>query len=95
MINGYDVILEAIFTERTTNLSEKENVYTFRVRNESNKLQIKNAIEMAFNVNVIDVRTVNAHSKKKYDRYRGIFGKTTGYKKALVKLAKGEKIEFV
>ncbi len=95
MLSNYDIIREAVFTERTTNLSEKENVYTFRVKNSANKLQIKAAIEEAFHVKVVEVRTVNVHPKRKMDRYRGIIGKTRGFKKAMVKLAKGDLIEFV
>ncbi|MBI1386856.1 MAG: 50S ribosomal protein L23 [bacterium] len=93
-MNPYDVIQEAVFSERTTTLSEKENTYTFKVHRDANKLQIKDAVETAFNVKVADVRTVNVRPKRKMDRYRGIVGKTRRYKKALVKLAPGSSIEF-
>lgn len=93
-MNNYDIIKEAIFTERSTNQAEKQNLYTFRVDQRANKLQIKNAVEEAFNVKVADVRTVNVRAKEKLDRYRGIVGKTRGYKKALVQLAEGQTIEF-
>ncbi|MGI6454676.1 MAG: 50S ribosomal protein L23 [bacterium] len=93
-ISRYDIIKEAIFTERTTQLSEKEHVYTFRVATNANKVEIKRAIEEAFNVKVVDVRTVNVHSKRKLDRYRGIMGRTKQYKKALVRLAEGQTIQF-
>ncbi len=94
-MNNYEVIREAIFTERSTTYSEKENTYTFRVRPDANKIQIKDAIEKSFNVKVENVRTITVHPKKTLDRYRGIVGKKSGYKKALVKLAKGYAIEFV
>lgn len=95
MKNSFDLIRETVFTERTTALAEKQNIYTFRVPVSANKLEIKKAIELAFHVEVEKVRTINVHPKQKLDRYRGIVGQTRRYKKALVKLAKGHKIEFV
>jgi len=83
-----------LFTERTTNQAERDNTYTFKVRFDANKLQIKEAIEVAFNVKVEEIRTINVHPKRKLDRYRGITGKTRRYKKAMVKVAKGDSIEF-
>lgn len=93
--NKYDIIREAIFTERTTAQAEKQRVYTFRVPTYANKLEIKHAIEQAFNVKVEDVRTINVKPKLKLDRYRGLYGQTRQYKKAMVKLAKGYEIQFV
>ncbi len=94
MATIYDIIQEAIFTERSTVLSEQDNIYTFRVKRDANKLQIKKAVEEAFNVKVENVRTANVRPKRRFDRYRGIMGKTRGYKKALIKLAPGYSIEF-
>lgn len=94
MADYYDILKEAIFTERSTMVAEKENVYTFRVNPSANKVQIKEAVEAAFKVQVKEVRTINVRSKRKFDRYRGIVGKTSKYKKALVKLADGHSIEF-
>jgi len=51
-------------------------------------------VEAAFHVKVVDVRIVNVHPKRKVDRQRGIVGRSPGYKKAMVKLAKGYSIEF-
>ncbi len=93
--NNFEIIREAIFTERTTALAEKENTYTFRVPSNANKLEIKKAIEDAFHVKVHDVRTINVKPKLKLDRYRGLYGKTRRYKKAMITLAQGHKIEFV
>ena len=94
MPNKWEVIKEAIFTERTTVLSEKENTYTFKVHPAANKMQIKEAVEEAFKVTVVDVRTITQKPKRRVDRYRGIVGKTNRVKKAMVKLAKGHTIEF-
>jgi large subunit ribosomal protein L23 len=95
MKSSYDIIREAVFTERTTQLAEESDIYTFKVTASANKVEIKEAVEIAFNVKVDSVRTINVHPKQKMDRYRGIRGKSTAYKKALVKLVKGHKIEFV
>ena len=93
--NSYDIIREAVFSERTTVLAEKERTYTFKVPTSANKLEIKKAIEEAFHVKVEDVRTINVRPKKKLDRYRGLYGQTRQFKKAMVKLAKGHEIQFV
>jgi len=93
--NNYDIIREAIFTERTTAMAEQQRTYTFRVPSYANKLEIKKAIEQAFNVKVEDVRTINVKPKAKLDRYRGLYGQTRQFKKAMVKLAKGHEIQFV
>ncbi len=95
MKSNYDIIREAIFTERTTALAEGNGVYTFRVPREANKIEIKRAVEAAFSVEVENVRTINVKPKKKLDRYRGIVGRSRHYKKAMVKLVKGHSIEFV
>jgi large subunit ribosomal protein L23 len=94
MPHKWEVIKEAIFTERTTALSENENTYTFKVHPKANKMQIKEAVEEAFNVKVANVRTVTQKPKNKVDRFRGIVGKTNRVKKAMVKLAHGHTIEF-
>lgn len=95
MKNKYDIIREAIFTERSTALAERRNTYTFRVPYAANKLEIREAIEEAFHVKVDRVRTINVKPKRTVDRYRGIRGKTRRFKKAMVTLVKGHKIEFV
>lgn len=94
-MNPYEIIKEAVFTERSTKLSESKNVYTFKVKPEANKLQIKHAVETAFNVTVVNVHTINVRPKRRVDRFRGIVGKTRRVKKALVRLAPGNHIELV
>lgn len=93
-MNPFLVIKEAVFTERSTQLSEGANVYTFKVRPDANKMQIKEAVETAFNVKVVDVHTLNVRPKQRLDRYRGITGKSRRVKKAMVKLAPGYTIEL-
>ena len=71
---------------------ESEGKYVFKVDVRANKTQIKQAIEDAFNVRVIDIRTINVHPK---DRRVGKYtGKSNRYKKAIVKLAEGSTISF-
>lgn len=86
-----EIILAPILTEKSQKLREK-GIYVFKVLKRANKVEIKKAIEKIFNVKVAKVTTINVPRKK---RTRGrIFGFKPSYKKAMVKLAKGEKIEF-
>ena len=87
----WEVIKGTIVTEKSNDLLEKENKYTFKVALEANKVEIKQAIEEIYNVKVLDVNTVRVLPKHrrvgKYDGFR------SAYKKAIVKLAAGEKID--
>jgi large subunit ribosomal protein L23 len=88
-----DIIETASLTEKSTLLSEKQNKYVFRVRPHANKIQVKQAVERLFQKKVVDVNTCNYAGKKK--RVRGPVGRRSHWKKAIVTLAKGEKIELV
>lgn len=94
MNEPFDLIKNASLTEKATFLSEKHNKYVFRVRPRANKIQIKQAIEKLFQKKVIDVNTCNYAGKKKRER-RSDFGRKVHWKKAIVTLAEGEKIELV
>lgn len=86
-----DIIIAPVITEKTAAAAEK-NVYTFKVASQANKIEIKKAIEEAFGVKVAKVNTLNTKSKaKRVGRYTG---KTQAYKKAIVTLKDGEKIEL-
>ena len=90
-MNSYDIIFAPIITEKTASMEEMGK-YVFKVDVRANKTQIKQAIEKAFNVKVESVNTMNNHPKdRRVGRYTG---KTNRYKKAIVKLAKGETISF-
>jgi len=78
-------------SEKATFLTKK-NQYVFKVPKKANKKQIKKAIELMYNVNVLSVKTINIPSKKR--RYRLKEGKKPGYKKAIVKLKEGQSIEM-
>lgn len=90
-IHPFDVIQEPWITEKGTKLSA-EGKYFFRVHPKATKTQIKNAVEEVFNVKVLDVNTMNIAGKWK--RVRTQPGKTNDWKKAIVTLKPGQKIEL-
>ena len=94
MNEPYDIIQTASLTEKSTLLSEKQNKYVFRVSPRANKIQIKNAIERLFQKRVVDVNTCNYAGKKKRE-LRADYGRKVHWKKAIVTLAEGEKIDLV
>ena len=93
MIGNYrDVIIAPIITEKTAQISEKGDKIVLKVRNDANKVQIKQAVEKIFNVKVLIVNTINV--KPKYRRVGRYAGTTSRYKKAIVTLAEGSQIEL-
>lgn len=80
-------------TEKASLLGEKHNQYVFRVDPRANKLQIKKAIEELFGKKVLRVNTSQYVGKKKRER-RADFGRRAHWKKAIVTLAEGEKIDL-
>ena len=90
------IIIKPIVTEKLTVQGEKLNRYGFIVDREANKLQIKAAVEAAYNVTVADVNTVNYHGKRKsrYTKAGMLKGRTNHYKKAYVTLVGEDKIDF-
>ena len=91
MTKAFDIIQGPIITEKTMALKENFNKYTFKVSKGANKVEIKNAIEQIFKVKVESVNTINVLPKRKrVGKYEGY---TAAYKKAIVKLAKDNKID--
>lgn len=92
-MNLYEVIRRPVLTEKNTRLMEQENQYTFEVARWANKVQVKEAVELAFpNVRVLDVRTSIVPSKP---RRRGrTVGSSKPWKKAVVTLAPGDRIDI-
>ena len=86
-----DILIRPKITERTTDLMA-EGKYVFAVDKRANKIQIADAVEEIFKVKVEKVNTVNVKGKTK--RMGRTQGKRPNYKKAIVKLAPGETIEF-
>ena len=90
----YSVIDTIQLAEKATYLQELNNEYVFRVNRSANKLEIKRAVEQAFGVKVIAVRTCNYQGKKR--RRRGAdAGRTAQWKKAIVRLKEGDTIDLV
>ena len=87
----FDIIIAPHITEKSKEL-EKENKYVFKVLKRANKIQIKEAIEKMFKVKVVSVKIIKIPSKER--RFRGISGRKSGYKKAIVKIKEGEKISL-
>ena len=86
-MNFEDVLIRPVLSEKATALRE-QNKYTFIVAPSATKIQIKEAVRKLFNVKVEDCTTINVMGKMK--RLRGKPGRTSSYKKAIVKLAPGE-----
>ena len=94
MNEPYDLVQTVVLTEKATLLGEKQNQYVFRVAPRANKIQIKQAVETLFKKKVVSVNTCNYAGKKKRER-RADYGRKPHWKKAIVTLKEGEKIDFV
>ena len=91
MNKNCDIIYAPVITEKSALLAN-ENKYVFKVSPKANKTEIKQAIESIFNVKVLSINTTNSHPKKR--RVGKYTGMTNKYKKAIVKLAEGNSINF-
>jgi len=80
-------------SEKATLIAEKLHQYVFRVHPDANKIEIKKAVEQLFKKRVVAVRTMQYAGKKKRER-RADFGRRAHWKKAVVSLAPGEKIDL-
>ncbi|CAN5679536.1 50S ribosomal protein L23 [soil metagenome] len=94
MNSAFDHLQTVILTEKATLLSEKHNQYVFRVSPRANKLDIKRAVETLFKKTVLNVNTANFAGKKKRERTAN-FGRRPHWKKAVVTLKAGDKIDLV
>ncbi len=92
MRNVYDVILRPIISEKSTVLAEVGNRYAFEVAPQANKQEIRDAVQQLFKVKVRGVNTLMMHGKQK--RVGQFQSKRTNWKKAIVTLAEGQKIDF-
>jgi large subunit ribosomal protein L23 len=89
-LSAYDVILSPVITEKATSASEVNQV-VFKVRRDATKPEIKSAIEKLFKVKVLSVNTLTRKGKTK--RFRGVKGRQQDVKKAIVRLAEGDRID--
>ena len=87
-----EIIKAPVITEKSANMAQNEGKYAFKVDPKANKTEIKQAIESIFNVKVESITTSNSHPKKR--RVGKYTGMTNKYKKAIVKLAEGNSINF-
>jgi large subunit ribosomal protein L23 len=89
------ILMRPIVTEKITGLQEKRQ-FSFEVSLNANKIQIAKAVEKKFNVTVLSVRTMTVKGKRKTQlTRRGRFeGHTSTWKKAIVTLKEGEKIDY-
>lgn len=91
-MNSSDVLKRPLITEKATLLKSTANAVSFEVDRRAKKKQIQEAVEKLFKVKVVDVRTMNVSGKVK--RRGRTVGLRPGWKKAVVTLKPGEKIEF-
>ena len=89
----YKVLLSPRMTEKSTRVGEVSNQYVFKVTTDSNKKEIKDAVEKLFEVNVESVRIVNVKGKSKSFKLRT--GKRNDWKKAYVRVQEGQVIDFL
>ena len=88
----HDILIRPVISEKSTQQTERNN-YTFAVARDANKFQIKAAVEAEFKVNVLDVRVLTVKPKQKR-RGRRQSGMTASWRKAVVTIAQGQKIQF-
>lgn len=92
MSNPRDIIIKPIITEKSVQLTDLDNKYTFEVKKGANKTQVKQAIEAIFNVKVEKVNIVNVRPKfKRMGKYAGT---TNAVRKAIVKVTAGQSINL-
>ena len=91
LLEAYDVIVSPSITEKSTLVSEHNQV-VFNVRRTATKPEIKTAVELLFNVKVKAVNTLNRKGKVK--RFKGIIGRRSAVKKAIVTLEEGKSIDI-
>ena len=91
MNNLYNTVIAPIITEKATKISEK-NQYVFKVKIDSNKKEIKQAIEKLFKVKIKKIKTIKIKGKSKI--FKGTKGKRSDYKKAIICLNKGENLDY-
>ncbi len=92
MMNPYKILISPVMTEKTTAQKAESNTVTFKVHIDATKQDIKEAVTRIFKVKVEDVRTIRLKGKPK--RMGRFIGRRPHWKKAVVKLAQGDKIAY-
>ena len=88
----HDILIRPVISEKSVAETERNN-YTFAVARDANKFQIKAAVEAEFKVDVLGVRVISVQPKQKR-RGRKTLGTVSGWRKAIVTIAAGQKIEL-
>jgi len=88
-----DIIIRPVVSEKSYAAFD-ENIYTFVVAGDANKIEIRHAVETIFGVRVTNVNTVNRKGKRKRNRRTGGYGTRPDSKRAIVSLAEGDTIEI-
>jgi large subunit ribosomal protein L23 len=91
MRDARDVIIRPVVTERSTIMADEQDAFTFIVAEDANKIDIKRAVEQLFDVKVRSVNTMRYRGK--WRRVGRNYGRRPSFKKAIVKLAEGERID--
>jgi large subunit ribosomal protein L23 len=92
MKDPYSVLRRPLITEKSNLMKEEFNQIAFEVDRRANKIEIKEAVKKLFNVHVVKVRTFTMLGKRK--RMGRTEGRTSNWKKAIVTLKEGERIDF-
>jgi large subunit ribosomal protein L23 len=90
----HNIIRQLLMTEKSSSLAETANQFVFDVPQDANKIQIRQAVEKLLGKKILSVRTLNVKGKARRAK-RADSGVSAKWKKAIVKLKQGEKIELV
>ena len=90
------ILIRPLYTEKIAKLQDTENKYAFEVNRNANKIEIRNEIEKRFEVKVDKIQTMNVRGKMRQQMTRAgrFFGRQPDWKKAIVTLAEGDKIDL-
>ncbi|MEA3293134.1 MAG: 50S ribosomal protein L23 [Patescibacteria group bacterium] len=88
----YQILKSPHITEKASELIEV-NQYIFKIYNQANKIEVKKAIEALYGINVLNVKIINVHRKRR--KMGKTLGWKKGFKKAIIKIEKGQKIEVM
>jgi len=87
-----NVVLAPVVSEKSTMVADKNRQYVFRVADDATKSEIKAAVELMFKTKVMSVTVLNVHGKER--RFGKVIGRRRNWKKAYVRLAEGQEINF-
>ena len=90
------ILIRPLFTEKISRLQDAENKYAFEVDRSANKIEIRSEIERKFDVKVVNIQTMTVHGKLRHQLTRRgrFFGRRPDWKKAVVTLAEGDKLDL-